>query len=37
MKDPSININDNINFIKGTYDGVLIINSNGDVYYQNNE
>lgn len=34
MKNPIININDNINIIKGEYDGLLIINSNGDVYYQ---
>lgn len=37
MVNPSININDNINIIKGTYDGVLTINSSGDVYYQSKD
>lgn len=34
MSNPMITINDNSNIIKGEYDGLLIINSNGDVYYQ---
>ena len=34
MKNPSININGNTNIIKGEYDGALIIEPNGDVYYQ---
>ena len=37
MKNPSININGNINIIKGTYDGALIVKGNGDVYYQKDE
>lgn len=31
--DPSISINDNVNTIKGEYEGELIIESNGDVYH----
>lgn len=34
MSNPVITINDNSNIIKGEYDGLLIIYSNGDVYYQ---
>lgn len=34
MKNPSITINGNTNIIEGDYNGLLIINSNGDVYYQ---
>ena len=37
MKNPSININGNLNIINGTYDGALIINPSGDIYYQTNE
>lgn len=33
MTNPIININDNTNIIKGDYEGVLVIHSNGDVYY----
>lgn len=34
MHDPEITINDNTNVIKGDYDGALIVQSNGDVFYQ---
>lgn len=34
MKNPWIEINGNTNIITGEYDGTLIIESNGDVYYQ---
>lgn len=37
MTNPWININGNTNIIKGTYDGTLIIKSNGDVYYKTSE
>lgn len=33
MKDPMIEINDNLNIIKGEYDGTLTIKANGDVYF----
>lgn len=35
MKNPIIDINGNVNIIKGEYEGVLTIRSNGDVYYSN--
>ena len=35
--NPWITINGNTNIIDGEYDGTLIINSNGDVYYQESE
>lgn len=34
MKNPEITINGNTNIIKGEYDGALIIEPTGDVYYQ---
>lgn len=37
MKNPWITINGNTNVIKGEYDGALIVEPNGDVYYQANE
>lgn len=37
MVNPWITINGNTNIINGEYDGALIINSNGDVYYQKSE
>ena len=37
MKNPWININGNTNIIEGEYSGKLIIESSGDVYYQENE
>lgn len=37
MKNPWITINGNTNIIKGEYDGTLIINSSGDVYYEESE
>lgn len=37
MKNPSITINDNTNIIKGEYNGALIIEPSGDVYYQGSE
>lgn len=37
MKNPSININGNTNIIEGEYDGSLIIEPNGDVYYKEGE
>lgn len=37
MENPWIEINGNTNIIKGSYDGNLIIHSNGDVYYQTDE
>lgn len=37
MTNPWIEINGNTNIIKGEYDGALIIESSGDVYYQKSE
>lgn len=37
MHNPWIKINDNLNIIKGTYDGALIIKPNGEIYYDNSE
>lgn len=36
MKDPSIKINDNENIIEGEFDGILTINPDGTVYYDEN-
>lgn len=35
MDNPSVSINGNTNYIEGEYDGTLVINSNGDVFYEN--
>lgn len=35
MYNPYIEINGNGNYIKGDYDGTLVINSSGDVYFEN--
>lgn len=37
MLNPSININGNINIIQGEYDGAIIIEPSGDVYFQGSE
>ncbi len=37
FSNPWITINENTNIIEGEYDGVLIIKSNGDVYYTTDE
>lgn len=37
MKDPMININGNLNVVKGEYDGVLHIKPSGDIYYSSDE
>lgn len=37
MKNPTIDINGNMNYIEGEYDGALIITPSGDVYYQADE
>lgn len=35
MHNPYVEINGNGNYIKGDYDGTLVIDFNGDVYYEN--
>ena len=37
MHNPWITINGNTNIINGEYDGVLTINSSGDIYYETSE
>ena len=37
MKNPEIDINGNVNVIKGEYDGTLIIKPSGDVYFAKDE
>lgn len=37
MKNPWVTINGNTNVIKGNYDGTLIIEPSGDVYYKESE
>lgn len=37
MKNPAITLNGNTNIIKGEYDGSLIIEPSGDVYYQKDD